>query len=128
MAWLKVYEWESQTWPGFERISLDRPAQQKYLNKLCRHFKVPVPSFKWSYRRGVALGAGGGSYHGHGGVYAFIRIGKVSTMATLVHEFAHHLNAAHYGGDHHDRTFKRALKRSYTWAKRWLPPSSVLAG
>lgn len=120
MAQLKVYEWEKKTWPEFQEVKVNRFHQGVLLMKLSRHFKVDCPELRWSYRSGVARGNGGGSYH-RSNLHPFIRCGKVTTLGTLLHEFAHHLDWRAYLGYGHRRSFKRALKRTYTWAKQWLP-------
>ena len=126
MAWLKVYQWEHDTYPVFQEVKLDRHQQHLYLRKLSRHFKVPCPEIRQSYRSGVASGEGGGSYtpHYHRPV---IRVGKITTMGTLCHEFAHHLHFVEHSRVSnlnikmwHGKEFKRRLKRVYTWAKRWI--------
>jgi len=128
MAWLKVYEWEHDTWPEFRKVKIDRRQQHGYIKKLARHFKIVEPTLRWSYKRGVASGEGGGSYH-YRTLGSFIRIGKVTTLGTLCHEFAHHLAAMRWGSwQGHNKKFKRELKRTYTWAKRWLEANEVREG
>lgn len=121
MAWLKIYEWERQTYPRFRQVQINRHEQKKYLKKLCRHFEVSEPALKRSQKRGVALGWGGGSYQPSHWNSGTIKIGKMTSMGTLCHEFAHHLDWKRNGVCGHGKTFKRELKRVYTWAKRWLP-------
>lgn len=124
MGWLRVYDWEKEMWPEFRDVKIERKEQHKLLKKLSKHFKICEPILRWSYKHGVAAGNGGGSYHYRSFGASFIRIGKVTVLGTLCHEFAHHLAAMRYGScQGHNKKFKRELKRTYTWAKRWLPES-----
>ena len=122
MAWLKVYQWEGETWPQFKTIKLDRARQTAIIKKLARHFKVDAPALIQSYRHGVARGEGGGHYE-PSTWHSKIAVGKITTLATICHEFAHHLSYRLHGRPKqwHGPKFKRCLKRTYTWAKRWLP-------
>lgn len=129
MVWLKVYAWETQLWPQFQGVKVHRFQQGVLLNKLAKHFKVPCPELAQSHRRGANVNAqasgAAGSYHrgwlwGHR--VGIVKLGQVTTLGTLLHEFAHHLNYCRWNGQRgHGRTFKRELKRCYTWGKRYLP-------
>jgi len=124
----KTYSWEQETWPQYREIEVNRMEQEKYIKKMVRHFKTPPAEVRQSFRRG-----GAGCYHpvySYGWVplggrrklaKGYIKLGKVSNLGTVVHEFAHHLEYFKYGKGGHRKTFKKALKQSYTWAKRWLP-------
>ena len=125
MAYLKVYAWEHEKWPEFQTVHIDRTRQSALLRKLARHFKVDEPRIEQSHRRGANAthnkSGAAGSYHKARWLgWCVIKIGSVTTLGTLCHEFAHHLDWRRHNGDGHRRTFKRELKRTYTWAKRYL--------
>ena len=124
MAYLKVYEWEHATWPEFQTVHIDRRRQFILIRKLARHFKVDEPLLGACKRRGAnaksnKTGAAGAYMMGPTNA-AVIKLGNVTVLGTLVHEFAHHLDHRRWGGNGHRRTFKRELKRAYTFAKRYL--------
>ena len=124
MAYLKVYEWEHTTWPDFQMVKIDRTRQYALNKKLARHFKVDEPRLVGSHQRGAnamnrASGASGKYHYAFPGM-AVIKLGTISTLGTLCHEFAHHLNYRRWKAKGHGRTFKRELKRVYTFAKRYL--------
>ena len=129
MAWLKVYEWERAKWPEFQEIKVHRFQQGVLLEKLARHFKVSCPDLMQSNKRGANANSqesgAAGSYHRSGYGVPTIRLGMVTTLGTLLHEFAHHLNWVNYRQHGHGRKFKRELKRTYTWGKRYLPKMVV---
>lgn len=124
MAFLQVYRWEHDTWPTFQTVKVDRMTQRKLIKKLARHFKVDEPSLEFSRQRGANVAksetpGAAGKYIG--GWHPRIKLGTVTTLGTLVHEFAHHLNYRRWASNGHGRTFKRELKRTYTFTKRYLP-------
>lgn len=126
MAWLKVYEWERSKWPEFQAVLVERKRQCALVTKLARHFRVDRPLIKQSHKRGAGAVAGfgaAGSYH-KSSYWPTIKLGQVTTLGTLVHEFAHHLAWRRWKETGHGRAFKRELKRTYTWAKRWLPKAA----
>ena len=114
MAWLKVYEWERKTYSPFWTIEIERHEQEKYLNKLSRHFKCWwKPKLSKRLKRSKLAGTYSNGY---------IRTGKATMLGVICHEFAHHLTQVRYDDQSgHGRHFKHELKRIYTWAKRWLP-------
>jgi len=115
MAWLKVYEWERTAYPRFRDIGVERSAQRKYIKKFARHFKVSEPLVEKLKPSARKLGV----YYGHSHI---IKLHETTNFGTLCHEFAHHLANMRYGGcQGHNRLFKRELKRTYTFAKRYLP-------
>ena len=124
MACLQVYAWESQKWPRFLKVKLDVGQQKGLLFKLARHFKVNEPMLSYSHKRGAnakhSENGAAGSYE-HRAWGSVIRLGSITTLGTLCHEFAHHLNWSRWRKGGHGRTFKRELKRTYTFAKRYLP-------
>ena len=116
---LKVYEWERSTWPEFQEVMLEPCEAEATLRKLVRHFKTRAIYMTFGNHR-----SGGGRYV----AYWPIRMDEVRltkrniNLGTVIHEFAHHLDTCRWrkrAG--HGRTFKRELKRVYTWAKRYLP-------
>lgn len=125
MFWLKVYQWELDTWPEFTKVHIDRTRQRALLRKLARHFKVDEPYIGQSRQRGANVSSGGiGAGHYHRGSWSsgpHIDMGTITTLRVLCHEFAHHLDWRRHGGHGHRRTFKRELRRVYTWSKRYLP-------
>jgi|SRR3972149_7177595 len=118
MSHLKVYQWENETWPEFQKVKLCTSEARRITAKLTRHFKQPYVELVTGSHRGT------GRYFRRWYGTSFIRVNRYETTLGIVcHEFAHHLNAWYYRGKHHDRKFKRSLKRVYTWAKRYLPSS-----
>jgi len=119
MPLLKVYEWERTIWPEFRKVSMTLKQADAVIKKLSRHFKLSCPK--------VTDGCNGthwnGKYSPNTGenFLALIRLRTINNLGTVCHEFAHHLDYNVYGGLGHRRTFKRALKKVYTWAKRYLP-------
>jgi hypothetical protein len=113
MAWLKVYEWERERWPEFRHIKITRTEAESYLRKFSRHFKTPVPNLV------------GGKWYGGGTYYHYKQEVKVKLSAihlnTIIHEYAHHLNWMQFKQNGHRKSFKRCLKRVYSFAKRYLP-------
>lgn len=133
MAAYVLYKWESDTYPAFQSRKVERHEQGVLLRKLSRHFKVDLPRLVYSRQRGAnalqqASGAAG-MYHAsmwHGN--CTIKLGKVTTLGTLVHEFAHHINWRRWKANGHGRTFKRELKRTYTFSRRYLVVAGVAVG
>ena len=120
MANLKVYEWEAQRWPEFRSVFVKgRPLQRDSLGVLADTFKIDWPTVEQSRRRGAAQGIGG--YYRWGGFYGSVHLGMRSTLATLVHEFAHHLCQRTVPKElrkrAHGKEFKRCLKLSYAAAR-----------
>ena len=116
---LKIYIWERQVYPDFREANLCRKDIQKIVNKLVRHFKTrPIDRVYFSgYRTGAV-------YYSSSDTIGIGRTGY--NLGTVCHEFAHHLTDQRWGaGHHHNRKFKRELKRVYTYAKRWLPEKST---
>ncbi len=114
MSWLKIYEWEEQTYPEFQKIEIARSDVQKYLNKFTRHFKVQKIMVDMSAK---GRDKESGSYRA-----GMIKVGHISTFGIVIHEFAHHLTREVFGkGHHHDKKFKGCLKKVYTFAKIYLP-------
>lgn len=120
MAMLRVYLWEEATWPEFRKVApLTEEQTTKLLRKLSRHFKTPVPYLRlygWS---------GGGRYWA---LRHRITLSRPVAFDTLLHEFAHHLNFIRNRENGHRRSFKRELKRTYTWARRYLPKEKSFPG
>ena len=118
MAWLKAYGWEKETYPAFRDVKLCSYNQRKIVKKLARHFKLPphpvirlVNSTRFDSQRGL--------YYSRSST---IKLGETTTLATVCHEFAHHMDAIHRSGKtDHSKAFKRELKKVYTFAKRYLP-------
>lgn len=113
MANLKVYEWEAQRWPEFRTVILPRylkHGQFAVVDRLAKRFGVCVPDIGQSYRRGATQGIGGGYYR----EIKTIKVGVKCTLATLLHEFAHHLTDEKTPGQRaHGKQFKRNLKLCY---------------
>ena len=114
---LKVYDWERETWPQFRFVILNREQQKMYIRKLSKHYKVFEPIIKQSLSSTNA-----GTYHKETIMsLPTIKLHKECTFGTLIHEFSHHLNHAKYNQGHHGRSFKKCLKRVYKYAEHWLP-------
>ena len=123
MAHLKVYEWEAQRWPEFRKVIVEgRPLQRDSLGVLADRFSIDWPTVEQSRRRGAAQGIGG--YYRWSGFYGSVHLGKRSTLATLVHEFAHHLCRQTFRKEDrvraHGKAFKTCLRRSYAAARGLL--------
>lgn len=131
-----AYAEERATYPQFREMKCSEKECEKYLRKLQRHFKVPPikvvftsRSWGWAYpnimttihwkpeyitlpKKTLRTWSGGRIELPKGG----------TSLGMVVHEFAHILATFRYKRHcNHDRRFKRQLKRSYTWAKRYLP-------
>lgn len=119
MAWLKVYEWEREKYPEYRSIDLTTREIEMYFNKLCRHFKLPAIPIKRCRRNGSYFRV---INHYPNKFYdtASVHFGLNPDLGTVVHEFAHYLNYKRNEKNGHGKEFKRELKRSYTFAKRWL--------
>ncbi len=145
-----TYNWEWDTWPEPHwRTPLTDKEILRFTKKLVRHFKTPhllIRRAKYHGRGGGKYHWTNYWYH-----YAdlsknksrfvymrtnpkcdlynrMIKLSAVVPFSTLLHEFTHHLcdpqdqkdrrnGKAHYHGKH----FRKALKRVYKWAERWLP-------
>jgi len=120
MAWLKAYEWERETYPAFREVQVARQDAQKYFNRLARHFKVSTPLVNLHSKK-----RNGGNL-----VYWWgqVNIPSTTTLGTIVHEFSHHLSYQTYvrKGRGHGKRFKSCLKKSYTFAKRWIKETTPL--
>lgn len=114
MAYLKVYQWEHETYPKFYKVEVAREDAQKYLNKLARHFKVSTPYVNLQSRKRN----GGSLMYGWGQV----NVSPLTSLGIVIHEFSHHFAYQTYGrsGRGHGKNFKKCLKKSYTFAKRWI--------
>lgn len=118
MARLKVYEWEKERWPEFERVVIDKERRAVILRELAGRFNIPAPGIRQSYRPGTA--------DGYGGRYSFrtatIRVGVRPRLSTLVHEFAHHLHCCQDGRPvrWHGKDFKRYLALCYAAGRTYL--------
>jgi len=144
------WEWETWPEPHWRTPLTDKEIL-RYTKKLVRHFKTPhllIRRAKYHGRGGGAYSwAGFGFYFYYPGrnskksrfVYMrtdpkrvrynrMIKLSAVVPFGVLLHEFAHHLccpqdienrrkGKPHYHGKH----FRKALKRVYKWAERWLP-------
>lgn len=115
-AW-KCYAWERATWPEFRKVQVSYDQACKLIRKLCHHFKVQDISGEVEIKRS---GATWSHYRESWG--GSIKFSMPLSLGTVCHEFAHHLTAHRWGRRHgHDRKFKRELRRTYTWARRYLP-------
>lgn len=111
MAYLKVYEWEHNTWPELQGIEIGREYGKYLVGRLARYFKVREPSIIQSHRR-----KGSATYWS--GREA-IALHKVTYLDLVLHEFAHHLNWVKYKQHGHRKSFKKCLKMVYRRAKHW---------
>jgi len=112
---LKIYKWEHDTYPTFQKVLILRDKQEQFLKKFARHFKVYCPTLSWTIKQGHA-GHYMPAYHGP---WARIAFGKETTLGTICHEFAHHLDYIRHPEtkQSHGKSFKRELKKCYTFAK-----------
>lgn len=116
MAWLKVYDWEHEKWPEFQGVFIDYYRQLVLARKFSRHFKVLAPRMKTSRSRGLYFRR-----------VEVIKLPKRCPLGLFCHEFAHHLAWKRWNESGHGRKFKREMKRTYTFAKRYLPaPTSPI--
>lgn len=113
---LKVYFWEKQTYPDFQTVNFDRVQAVKYLKKFSRHFKTSCPVLSRIIKRG-------GGHYTPSFIQPRIALGKNPSLGIVCHEFAHHLDTLRHPDTKqwHGKSFKRELKRVYTFAKRYLP-------
>lgn len=113
---LKVYHWEEQTYPQFKTVKLQRLEAPKYFRKFARHFKVSCPALSTTVKQG------GGHYQPSSWI-ARIALAKETHLGLVCHEFAHHLDAIRHPdtAQWHGKSFRRELKKVYTFAKRYLP-------
>jgi hypothetical protein len=118
MPYLKIYEWENGAYPEFLPIKVKREDAPKYFKKFARHFRVIRPTLDfWRVKRHV------GTYYHY---TKSIALPKIASLGLIVHEFAHHLADEQNGKRNmHNKVFKRALKRTYTFAKRYLTLTSA---
>ena len=114
---LKVYWWEEQTYPQFKEFRVEKSRATFYLKKFSRHFKVYCPRLSSIQKRG------GGHYRPNAYGNALIALPKHPSLGLICHEFAHHLDAIRHPdtAQWHGKSFKRELKKVYTFAKRYLP-------
>lgn len=114
---LKAYEWESRTYPEFEKVKMQKCEAPAYLKKLSRHFKVSEPRLSHINKHS------GGHYSPSAYGQASIALPKETSLSIVCHEFAHHLDTLRHPESKiwHGRTFKRELKKVYTFTKRYLP-------
>lgn len=124
----KVYAWERERWPEYREVKLTLNEATRYVRKLCRHFKLGMPYIRGGKHLGAADYSPGFWKNIETGFYDFDGRIRFTTndisLGTVCHEFAHHLNYKRNGngkGKWHGKTFKRELKRVFTWAKRYLP-------
>ena len=107
----RAYQWEHEAYPEFLTIKLDVKEQRKYVKKLCRHFHINEPTIinkagHWAFANTF---------------WWRLKLPHTCSLGLVVHEFAHLLTHTRWGkGQHHNKKFKRELKRCYTFAKRWL--------
>lgn len=112
MSWLKIYDWEHETYPEFQKVEIAHQDAQRYFRKLARHFKVTTPTLSLRLKRG------GGTYYSRS---AMIRLSRISNLGIVIHEFAHHLaDCTTRSRNSHNKSFKKALKKTYTFARRYL--------
>jgi len=138
MAAYVAYAWEHETWPQFRQVWLTEKESVKYLRKFARHFKMPDAKVEFSKRKERSGEAWPNIYHAVTWKPEYRRLSKAalrnwssgvicltkdrSSLDVVIHEFAHLLTAFKYKRMvHHDKRFKRQLKRVYTFAKRYLP-------
>jgi hypothetical protein len=129
MAAYIAYEWERSTWPEFQTIKLTEEECLKYAKKFARHFKHPYPPKVTFTNRNWGQARSGISvlwWYGKRKTTPILGVVDLPAggckFSLFIHEFAHIM--ADYKNRrycHHDRRFKRQLKRAYTWAKRYLP-------
>ena len=112
MAFLKIYKWERETYPEFQKIEIGRSDAPKYFKKFARHFKVIEPILLKRTKQS------GGAYFRD---YIGIALPKTTYFGVIIHEFAHHLaDQKTRSRNGHNKRFKRALKQVYSFAKRYI--------
>jgi hypothetical protein len=118
---LKVYQWEAQAYPEFKNIELEKSKAPIYLKKFARHFKVYCPKLSTVNKRG------GGHYTPSAWGTASIALSPNPSLGLVIHEFAHHLDTLRHPEKKqwHGKSFRRELKRVYTFAKRYLPETKI---
>ena len=144
-----TYNWEWETWPEAHwRTPLSDKEVLRFTKKLVRHFKTPHLLVRRSKHQGQ--GGGMYSWRIFGFCYPgnrkksrfvfmrtnpktdrfnrMIKLSAIVQFGTLLHEFAHHICDPQDQKDkrngkprYHGKHFRKALKRVYKWAERWLP-------
>lgn len=115
---LAAYHWEHESYREFQSVKITRHEASVFLRKFSRHFKTTCPAFSYQVRRG-----GGGHYTPSKWGTPSITVGAAPTLGIICHEYAHHLDTVRNPDTKlwHGKTFKRELKKVYTFAKRYLP-------
>lgn len=116
---LAVYDWEHQTYPEFRKVKVEKARAMFYIKKFARHFKTSCPALSRVQKRG------GGHYVP--GYFPRVALPKQPSLGLICHEYAHHLDAVRNPDTKqwHGKSFKKELKKVYTFAKRYLPPDSI---
>lgn len=114
---LAAYHWERQAYPEFRKIKFPKARAMFYIKKLARHFKTSCPELSNINKRG------GGHYRPGSWGNGWIALPPNPSLGLVCHEYAHHLDNLRNPDTKqwHGKSFKRELKRVYTFAKRYLP-------
>jgi len=117
MATQNYYREERKTyWEAYDFIIHDDEVEL-ILKKLCRHYKVRVPNFRfYGHRDSGSAGYGG------------LRLSHEPSMGLILHEFGHYVlntkimkaeltHVSHKGTSHHGLRFQTCLWRVNDWAK-----------
>ena len=113
---LAVYQWEADTYPEFHEVKVEKERAMFYLKKFARHFKTTCPTISSINKRG-------GGHYTPSSWRPRIALPPNPSLALICHEYAHHLDTIRNPETKqwHGKSFKRELKKVYTFAKRYLP-------
>lgn len=117
---LAVYHWEAETYPEFKEVTFEKKRAMFYLKKFARHFKTTCPSISSCKKRG-------GGHYTPSFYFPRIALPENPNLSLVAHEYAHHLDAVRNPEtpQWHGKSFRRELKKVYTFAKRYLPNEKV---
>lgn len=118
MSMLKVYQWEREKWPEFRKVKLTGNEIDEVLKRSAADFKMPVPKLLMKRRRKCGRIQQTARYRIEEGVIE-LWIDSL-TLATLLHEIAHHLSWCRYRDKWHREVFKQCLKLVYSWVDGYL--------
>lgn len=112
MPWLKVYEWERETWPEFHEAGFEVYEAKCLLVALAEQFEVPVPKLSAWKRHGA------GAYCD--ATQTIFVCTPLFPVCVIVHEFTHHLLWLRHRDVSHRKRFRNTLQEVYEQSKRFL--------
>lgn len=114
---MSAYKFYWKQWNQFpdhyHTIYYSEKTAKKIIRKLIRHFKLPMPSLKFTWRRG------GGHIYSDMFHYT-ITFAKPTSLGIICHEIGHLLAEKMTNQWYHNKRTARQMKKVYTYAKRYL--------